>query len=133
MNVFIADDSALIRKRLAAMVSRLPGVNASGEATSTWQAVRRIGQMKPDVVILDLHMPGDGISIIEQIKGRVDPPLLIILTNFSNPQYRDRCIQHGADYFFDKSTEFSSVIEVIERISSNKIDRDGPSTGDKHD
>ena len=77
-------------------------------------AIRRL---KPDVVILDIHLPGSsGIEVLEAIKKDKPAPIVIMFTNYPYPQYRKRCMDLGADFFFDKSTEHEKLTEVFKRL-----------------
>jgi len=68
-------------------------------------------------VILDIRMPGgSGIDVLEDIKKINAAPIVIILTNYPYPQYRKKCMAAGADYFFDKSSEFEKVTEVLKKL-----------------
>jgi DNA-binding NarL/FixJ family response regulator len=59
---------------------------------------------------------GSGISVLEEVKRRGKSPVVIMLTNYPYPQYRKKCMDAGADYFFDKSNEFHKVTEVLARM-----------------
>jgi len=117
IKVFIADDSSVIRERLNALFSDLPGVDMVGEAGDAGETLRGIQELNPDVVILDIRMPGgNGISVLEKIKRTDACPVVIMLTNYPYPQHKKKCTDLGADYFFDKSTEFESIIEVFNKL-----------------
>lgn len=114
----IADDSKNIRERVAEMISELPGVEIIGQAEDTQEAIRLIGELKPDVVVLDIRMPkGSGFDVLQYIHNGVQlKPLAIVFTNYPYPHYRKKCLEKGADYFFDKSTEFEKVMEVLQTL-----------------
>ncbi len=117
MKVFIVDDSALVRERIIAMISENPGLEITGQAKNAQEGINSILKLKPDVVILDIRMPGgNGIEVLTNIKKNKSAPTIIILTNYPYPQYRKKCMEAGADYFFDKSTEFNKIIEVIKKL-----------------
>jgi len=117
LKVVIADDSALVRERLAALVSDVEGVEMVGQASNASDAIDISQRLKPDVVILDIRMPGgNGIQVLETIKASETGPVVIMLTAFPYPQYRDKCLKAGADYFFDKATELDSVPEVLKQL-----------------
>ena len=117
MKVFIADDSAVLRERLAIMLSDLPGVQIVGQAGEGLQAAKLIRKLKPDVVMLDIRMPGgNGIDVLKNIKKDEPAPTVIMLTAYPYPQYRKKCLEAGADYFFDKSTEFNKVTKVLKQL-----------------
>ncbi len=118
MRVFIIDDSAIVRERLTAMLSELEGIEIVGYAEDAFSAIDGVRAVKPDVVILDIQMPGSasGIYALEKIRCESPAPTIIMLTNYSYPQYRKRCADAGAAFFFDKSTEFERVPEVLKAL-----------------
>ena len=96
------------------MLSEIRGIEVIGEAKDGLEAINSILELKPDVVILDLRMPWrDGLDVLRDIKKSDPAPMVIILTNYPYPQYRRRCMEEGAEYFFDKSGEFEKVTEVL--------------------
>lgn len=117
MKVFIADDAQVIRERMSALLSDIKGIEVIGEAQDGLEARDSILELKPDVVILDLRMPWrNGLDVLRDIKESNPDIKVIILTNYPYPQYRRRCMEEGADYFFDKSSEFEKVFKVIEEL-----------------
>ncbi len=121
MKVFIADDSQEVRQRIVAMLSDLERIDVVGQAENVQNAINSIRELKPDVVILDMRMPGgSGIDVLEKIEKRNGMPVVIMLTNYAHSQYRKRCLAAGADFFFDKSGEFEKVIDVVNGMGSMK-------------
>ena len=117
MKVFVVDDSPLVRERLVSLLSEVEGVDVVGSADNADEGIKGISSSKPDVAVLDIRMPaGNGITVLERIKQQVSPPTVIMLTNYPYPQYRKKCMDAGADYFFDKSGEFHKVTDVLERM-----------------
>jgi DNA-binding NarL/FixJ family response regulator len=93
-----------------------------GEAHNADEAVKAISELKPDVVILDIRLPGpSGIEVLKDIRDKKLPIRVIMLTNYPYPQYRKKCEELGADYFFDKVTEIEKVTEVIEQLVSPPV------------
>jgi DNA-binding NarL/FixJ family response regulator len=120
MKVFIADDSPILRERLKAMLSELPGIDIIGQAGNVPEAIKTIRALHPNVVILDIMMPdGSGIDVLENIKKITIAPVVIMLTNYSDPQYRKKCMALGAEYFFDKSTDFKKAGKVCEQLAKS--------------
>jgi DNA-binding NarL/FixJ family response regulator len=121
LKVFIADDSLVVREHLVTMLDELAGVEIVGQAENVAEAISAIGNLKPDVVILDIRMPGgSGIDVLENIKQNDSALLVIILTNYPYPGYRQKCLQAGADFFLDKSTEFDQIPELFERFKQDQ-------------
>jgi DNA-binding NarL/FixJ family response regulator len=103
------------------MLDELAGVEIVGQAENVAEAISAIGNLKPDVVILDIRMPGgSGIDVLENIKQNDSALLVIILTNYPYPGYRQKCLQAGADFFLDKSTEFDQIPELFERFKQDQ-------------
>ena len=118
IKLLIADDSALLRGCLMDAVSRFPEFRIVDEVTDARQAVESVVRHKPDVVILDIQMPGgSGIDVLESIKQHQPSPVVIMFTNYPYPQYRTKCMESGADFFFDKSLEFDALIETLKNLA----------------
>lgn len=121
MRVLIADDSDLIRQRLGTMLSELRGMELAGEARDSLEATKLALTLKPDAVILDIRMPaGSGFDVLENIKRVAPAPKVIMLTNHPYPQYRKRAEDAGADFFFDKATDFDKVAEALEQMAQHR-------------
>ncbi len=110
MKVFLVEDSPDIRERLHALILAIPRVDLVAEADNQEDAVRGIFGSQPDVVILDMRLAsGTGLEVLRQVKAKQAVTKLIVLTNFGYPQYRKRCMELGADYFLDKTTEIGAL------------------------
>lgn len=121
LKVFIADDSDAVRGRLRELVSEVEGVTVVGEASDGAEALEGIDDYQPHVVILDVRMPRrNGFEVLEETKKRDEAPVVIVLTAFAYQQYRERCLDAGAAHFFDKTTEFERVTEVLKVLSSDR-------------
>jgi len=117
ITVFIADDSLIVRERLVTILDELAGIEIVGQAGHVAEAISAIRKLKPDVVILDIRMPsGSGIDVLQNIKQDEPAPMVIILTNYPYPAYRQKCLQAGADFFLDKSTEFDQIPALFEQF-----------------
>jgi DNA-binding NarL/FixJ family response regulator len=117
INIFISDDSPIVRIRLEQILGEIEGIKIIGEAQDVRESIELINKLKPDVVIQDIRMPdGSGIDVLRTIKASIPTVKVIILTNYPYPQYKSICIKNGADYFFDKSIEFDKVVEVIKEL-----------------
>jgi PAS domain S-box-containing protein len=116
MKVLVADDSQPIRKRLVERLLSQSGIEVA-EAVDTPEALQRIELFRPDVAVLDIRMPGGGgIKALEAIKASYSDITVIIMTNYPYAQYRRKCLDAGADFFFDKSTEFEKVPLTIQAL-----------------
>jgi DNA-binding NarL/FixJ family response regulator len=121
MKVFIADDSRVVVERLAGLLDDVPGARLVGQAGDVPAAVTGIQKMKPDAVILDLHMPGgSGLDVLRAI--RIDHPHLyvVICTNYPYPEYREECLTAGANLFLDKSAEFEKIPSILRELAQKE-------------
>lgn len=118
MKLLIADDSEILRSRLIEMLSNIPGIEIVGEVENGVDAVVFADRLKPDVIILDIRMPNaDGILALESIRQSNAISKIIILTNYPYPQYKQKCLEAGADYFFSKSEEIEKMIGTLQDIN----------------
>ncbi|MFC1976060.1 response regulator transcription factor [Chloroflexota bacterium] len=117
LKVFIADDSLIVREHLVTMLDELAGVEIVGQAENVAEAISGIRTLQPDVVILDIRMPdGSGIDVLQNVRQNEVAPMVIILTNYPYSGYRQKCLQAGADFFLDKSTEFDQIPKLFEQF-----------------
>jgi DNA-binding NarL/FixJ family response regulator len=115
------DDSDVVRQHLTTLIEKVPGARVVGEAELGFDAVRGIRRLKPAVVVLDISMPGgSGLEVLETIRFDSHRPTIIVLTNFAHDRYRARCLELGADYFYDKLGEIDQVTAVIGRIAAQR-------------
>ena len=128
IKVFLADDSLIVREHLVTMLKEITEVEIVGQAENVADAINGIEKLQPDLVILDIRMPGgSGIDVLENIKQEERRPWVMILTNYPYFGYRQRCLNAGADYFLDKSTEFDQIPIVVEKLAqAAKSDKEKP-------
>ena len=118
IKVFIADDSIVLRERVLEMLCDIPGVEILGCAEDGLHAINSIRRLKPDADVLDIQMPrGTGLDVLKNIKHGAQGPLVVVLTNFPYPQYRKRALEYGADFFFDKTTEFEKLRTLFGQLT----------------
>ena len=127
MKIFLVDDSAVIRQRLRRLLADMKEVTVIGESGNAQEATDAILKQKPDVVLLDIHLldDGSGIDVLQTLKKTKPAPAVIILTNYPYPQYRQKCIEAGADFFFVKSTEFDQVVPALKKMILQASDAGG--------
>jgi len=111
MNVFVVEDSAAMRQRLIAALEELPGVRVTGWSDRADNAIEAIRRLEPHFVVLDLQLvQGNGMSVLGALRALDRTPTVAILTNYTQPQYRRRCAELGADFFFDKSADLDDLL-----------------------
>jgi len=119
MKIVIVDDSVVIRLRLMRLLSGLDGIEIVGQADDVPAAKELVKKLKPDVAILDIRMPsGSGADLLQELKQLKPSPTVIMLTNYPYPENRKKCMALGADFFFDKSTEFQEAVRLLGRMAT---------------
>jgi DNA-binding NarL/FixJ family response regulator len=117
LKVLIVDDSPLIRERLDRMLSELEQVEIVGPAEDGNQALRLFDESQPAVVLLDLEIPGrNGLEVLLEVRKRAEACVVVVLTNYDLPDFRNACLRAGADFVLRKSTEFERVVEIVREL-----------------
>jgi len=122
LRVVLVEDSPIIRARLAETLSEIPNLEITGQAESETDAMSLLGAGDWDAVVLDLQLKqGTGLGILKKLRleGRPSHTKVIVFTNYAFPQYRDRSLSFGADFFFDKAREFHRVRDVLAELASS--------------
>ena len=122
LKVLIADDTADVLERLAVMIRRIDRVNVVGLAKNTPEAISLFDAQNPDVVILDIQMPGgSGLEVLHYIKLKRPEVTVLMMTNSPYPEYRAASMRGGADFFMDKSHGLTGIIEMISDLARRPI------------
>ena len=121
MKILIVDDSIMIRRSLIKLIDRIGDNLEIAEAVNAPEGIRIAQDMRPDIVILDIMMPGgSGFSVLKIVREFEVPPVTIMLSKYSADKFREEAERGGADHFFDKSTEFEKVVDVIKNTNQTK-------------
>ena len=119
LKVYIADDSVVVRGKLKEVLEENGSIKVVGECGDAGQAILEIGQLDPQVAIIDIRMPGGGgLPVLKDLKARTPGRIAIILTSFPFPQYRQAYLAAGADYFFDKTKDIPQMTEMLFEMAS---------------
>lgn len=118
MKVFIVEDSAIMLNNLRSTLSDVPGVTIIGIAADESHAIERINALRPDVVVLDIHLQsGSGLGVLKNIKQHHAGIKVMMLTNCPENIYIDYCMNLGADYFFDKSLQYMQFRDALHSLA----------------
>lgn len=118
LRILLIEDSRLLRDRMIGMLT-VPGVmRVAGAAETEREAIALIDANDYDALVVDVELKqGSGITAIRHARlafAARRQPLIIVLTNYSLPTVRQRCIEAGADHFLDKMQQFSQVRPLLE-------------------
>ena len=112
--LLIVDDSPLIIERILIILKEAGNVEEIFTATDYVEAVNILQEVKTDIVLLDIHLPGkNGIELLKYIVQHYPKTRVIMLSNSISSYYRKLCMSIGAVCCIDKSTEFEMITEVI--------------------
>lgn len=122
LKILLIDDTAIVLQRMQAIIAELSNVSQTEAVLSAEAGLQLMENYEPDVMLLDINMPGmNGIELLKKLnrsgEGR---PVIIMLTNNSYAGYKDECLRLGADFFLDKSRDFLMIPSIIEMVSSQK-------------
>jgi DNA-binding NarL/FixJ family response regulator len=114
VKVLVVDDAPYVRAHFAAMLAAVGGVAAVFEAGDAEEALAAMRAQAPDIVLLDLHLPGgSGLALVSRVKRERPGARLYVVTNDASHPYRRLCLSLGADGFFDKSRDFEAVVQAV--------------------
>ena len=121
VDVIVVEDSALMRVRVVEALEELPGVRVVGVAKGADEAMAAIERLKPQFVVLDLRLAQcSGLSVLESCKRRVPHPVVAVFTNYPHLQYRTRCAELGADFFFDKASGTDALVDACRALGASR-------------
>jgi len=114
VRVVIADDHRVVRDGLCYLLSQEPDIEVVGEAGNGQQAVDVTAAIRPDVLLLDLSMPGlDGHAVLDTLRDTPDPPAVVVLTSATADEHLVRAVQAGATSYLLKTAPAEDVIAAV--------------------
>jgi DNA-binding NarL/FixJ family response regulator len=119
IRVLIADDQALIRTGIQSLLSRKPDIEVVGHAADGAEALRQVAALDPDVVLMDVRMPGmDGVEATRQLSARRARCGVIILTTFKDDEAVFSAIAAGARGYLLKDVDHRVLAEAVRTVSA---------------
>jgi DNA-binding NarL/FixJ family response regulator len=121
LRVLVVDDDALVRAGLSMILAGAEGVAIVGEAADGSQVADAVAEHDPDVVLMDIRMPGmDGLTATELLRARDDAPEVIVLTTFEADDYVLRALRAGASGFLLKDTPPAEIVRAVRAVAAGE-------------
>jgi DNA-binding NarL/FixJ family response regulator len=118
VTTFLADDHAMVREGLAALVSADESIEIIGQCGDGLNVVKNVQELEPDVLALDISMPGlNGIDICREVHRKCDGTAVLILTMYSDEEFVIRALQHGALGYLIKDSAADKLAEAIHQVA----------------
>jgi DNA-binding NarL/FixJ family response regulator len=118
IRLVVVDDQTLVRSGIRQLLETVAEIDVVGEAASAGDAVRVIGEAAPDVVLLDVRMPGgSGIEVLKTLKATNHLPPTILLTTFDDDEILMNGLSHGAKGFLLKDISLDRLVDAIRQVA----------------
>ncbi|MEU5265857.1 response regulator transcription factor [Amycolatopsis sp. NPDC021455] len=119
VRVLLVDDQPLMLVGLAILIGDTDDLAVVGEAGDGREAMRLVRELRPDVVVMDIRMPGmDGIEATRQATAEPDPPKVLVLTTFDDDEYVYGALRAGASGFLLKSMALNAILDAIRVVAA---------------
>ena len=120
--IFIVDDHPIVRQGLALLINREPDLSVVGDAEETCTAMLRIGETKPNLVVVDISLNGpDGLDLLKEIRIHQPSLPVLILSMLDESVYAERALRAGANGYIMKQEATERVLVAIRRILGGEI------------
>ncbi|MFU8874963.1 response regulator [Micromonospora sp. SL4-19] len=119
VRVVLADDQPLVRSALRMVINDAADLDVAGEASTGVEAIQLATDLQPDVVVMDIRMPGtDGIDATRAITGQPDAPRIVVLTTFDHDEYIYAALRAGASGFLVKDMALDDILTAIRVVAA---------------
>ena len=117
LRVLLVDDHPLVRAGIRRVLEMRSGLTVAGEASDGAEALRMIGVLQPDIIVLDLAMPEiDGLEVLERLRARAPRLKILVLTVHAHPEYIRRAVQTGTDGYLLKESAVQELLTAIDSV-----------------
>lgn len=119
IRVFLTDDHAIVREGLKRVISDAPGIEVIGEASNGHEALDRLRTVKPDVMVLDLNMPGrGGLETLREIRDQYPKVRVLVLSMHPEDQFALRVLREGARGYLNKGSAAEDLVPAVLKIAA---------------
>ncbi|WP_137723261.1 response regulator [Prescottella subtropica] len=122
IRVIVVDDQRLVRAGLRMLCESTDDIEVLGEGGSGVDAIRLAAELSPDVILMDLRMPGmDGIEATRRLRGARSASKVLVLTTFDDDEHLFPALAAGADGFLVKDTAPTDLLDAIRRVAAGDL------------
>ena len=122
IRVILADDHPIVRAGIRDALKEIPGVEVAGEANDGREAIELVKSLHPDVVFMDISMPGlNGLDATERIVKAFPQVRVVILSRHDNEEYYWRALQVGASGYLLKKAAIAELKAAVQRVATGEI------------
>jgi len=122
LTVLIVDDHPVVRQGLRVLLEVHDGIEVAGEAADGEQALALAAALDPDVILLDLKLPGlDGVAVLTELRARGVGARVLVLTSANDPAQVSRAVQAGASGFLYKDVDPDALIRAIRAVNDGNL------------
>jgi CheY-like chemotaxis protein len=135
LQVYIVEDSLIIRRLLASTIEAA-GAELVGSSAGAQSAIAELSILRPDLIVVDISLnSGNGFDVLRALQERnlVPAAIKVVLTNFASAENENLSLSLGANRFFDKSSETSQVLALINVLASERLRGGDRPRGSRHD
>jgi DNA-binding NarL/FixJ family response regulator len=119
IRVLIADDQMMVREGFSVLLSAQPDIGVVGEATDGEDAIRKVAELRPDVVLMDVRMPGlDGLEATRRISAIDGHAKVLVLTTFDQDEYVYEALRAGASGFLLKDASARQLADAVRVVAA---------------
>jgi DNA-binding NarL/FixJ family response regulator len=124
LQIILVDDSEPMRERLAASLTALEGVEIIGQASDVPSGMRLLEARHPDVLIMDVELPGQsGMDLLKIAHRRKFAPVIVMFSIHDHPKLRKLCEDNGATHYFHKLTQFDNVADLCRALVAQRCEQ----------
>jgi DNA-binding NarL/FixJ family response regulator len=121
LTIYIADDHSLIREGIKNLIKHESDMKVIGETGNPLDIIDDVMKLKPDLIILDLSMPGrSGLDVLKDIKTLLPESKILVMTMMPEDQFAKRTLKAGASGYITKDSAVDEIINAIRKISSGR-------------
>ena len=118
LRIYLIDDHPVVRQGLARAIAQEPGMTVVGQSSTAVEALREVGALAPDVVLVDLNLPDrDGIDLLTALRGRVRDAKLLVLSCYDDELHVAEALRAGAQGYVVKTSPLADILSGIREVA----------------